>query len=60
MANYTIELYKLLESYGFELFDFEYSFYCDDEKVKKEFGGAAKDAKEGFDEVVDEIKDDLK
>ena len=22
MANYTIELYKLLESYGVELFDF--------------------------------------
>ena len=26
MANYTIELYKLLDSYGFELFDFDYSF----------------------------------
>ena len=43
MANYTIELYKLLESYGFELFDFDYSFYCDDEKVKKEFEKKFKD-----------------
>ena len=43
MANYTIELYKLLESYGFELFDFEYSFYCDDEKAKKDFEQKFKD-----------------
>ena len=43
MANYTIELYKLLESYGFELFDFDYSFYCDDVKVKKDFEQKFKD-----------------
>lgn len=37
MANYTIEIYKLYEDKHFNLFDFNYPFYCDDEKIKKEF-----------------------
>ena len=27
MANYTIELYKLINSFGFNVFDFDYNFY---------------------------------
>ena len=63
MANYTIELYKLLESYGFELFDFEYSFYCDDEKVKKDFEQKFKDYymfREIGQETVSRFKHQLK
>ena len=63
MANYTIELYKLLESYGFELFDFDYSFYCDDEKVKKEFEKKFKDYymfREIGQETVSRFKHELK
>ena len=37
MANYTIELYKLLDNVVSPVFDFEYDFYCDDELVKKKF-----------------------
>ena len=63
MANYTIELYKLLESYGFELFDFDYSFYCDDENVKKEFEQKFKDYymfREIGQETVSRFKHELK
>ena len=63
MANYTIELYKLLESYGFELFDFEYSFYCDDEKAKKDFEQKFKDYymfREIGQETVSRFKHELK
>ena len=63
MANYTIELYKLLESYGFELFDFDYSFYCDDEKIKKEFEQKFKDYymfREIGQETVSRFKHELK
>lgn len=37
MANYTITLYDLLEDPYYNLFDFDYPFYCDDETRKKEF-----------------------
>ena len=63
MANYTIELYKLLESYGFELFDFSYSFYCDDEKIKKDFEQKFKDYymfREIGQETVSRFKHELK
>ena len=63
MANYTIELYKLLESYGFELFDFDYPFYCDDEKVKQEFEQKFKDYflfREIGQETVSRFKHQLK
>ncbi len=37
MAEYTIELRTLIESPGFELFNFNYDFYMDDEERRKEF-----------------------
>lgn len=37
MANYTMTLYDLLSDEEFELFDFYYNFYTDDESRKKEF-----------------------
>lgn len=37
MANYTMTLYDLLSDEEFELFDFYYKFYTDDESRKKEF-----------------------
>lgn len=37
MSNFSIELYKMLEDPYFELFDFKYDFYTDDEAVKKKF-----------------------
>lgn len=37
MANYTIELSTLMKDPSFKLFDFEYDFYIDDKKAKREF-----------------------
>ena len=37
MANYTITLYDLLDDPFYNLFDFDYPFYTDDETRKKEF-----------------------
>ena len=37
MANYTMTLYDLLDDPFYELFDFDYPFYTDDETRKKEF-----------------------
>ena len=37
MANYTITLYDLLNDPYFNLFDFDYPFYTEDETRKKEF-----------------------
>ena len=37
MANYTIELYRLIEDKHFNIFDFEYDFYSDDIEVRKNF-----------------------
>ena len=43
MANYTIELYKLINTFGFNVFDFDYNFYCDDILVKRNFEEKFKD-----------------
>ena len=37
MANYTIELYRLIEDKHFNIFDFEYDFYTDDIEIRKNF-----------------------
>lgn len=37
MANYTIELFTLINDPSFELFDFDYKFYINDAARKKEF-----------------------
>ena len=37
MANYTMTLYDLLDDPYYELFDFDYPFYTDDDTRKKEF-----------------------
>ena len=37
MANYTIELYRLIEDKHFNIFDFEYDFYSDDIEIRKNF-----------------------
>lgn len=37
MAKYTIEVYSLLKDKNFNMFDFNYDFYINNETIKKEF-----------------------
>lgn len=37
MSKYTIEVYSLLKNNDFKMFDFDYSFYSDNESIKSNF-----------------------
>lgn len=37
MSKYTIELFRMLQDKNFNLFDFDYDFYCDNEGIKRNF-----------------------
>lgn len=37
MAKYTLELYQMLQDKNFNLFDFDYDFYCDNDSIKRNF-----------------------
>lgn len=37
MSKYTLELFRMLQDKNFELFDFDYDFYCDNEGIKRNF-----------------------
>ena len=37
MAKYTLELYQMLQDRNFELFDFNYDFYTDNDSIRRNF-----------------------